>query len=305
MKKVICLTILIIAVIYINRPMPTLVEVEETSLVDVYSSINVSGKLSENKSSYITSTDSGEIINLLVSEGDFVEKGDTLAIIKKGSIEESISLPTFLDEEMLASVFTAFESDEKYVYVKSNISGKIMSVWKEKGDNVSSYIPFIKISDLSKVYVTADVSETLSSQISQGMEADITVGSVSYTGTVEKINSYATTAFSLTSSSSPATVQVKIALDAINLDPGFSASVKIYTDVSKDAVVVPFEAIVWDDDMEFVYTVVDGKAYKKQVELGYDITDGIEVKNGLSLGEVVILNPEDVKAGDEVEIIEK
>jgi len=73
------------------------------------------------------------------------------------------------------------------------------------------------------------------------------------------------------------------------LRPGLFARVKLVTESRKNAVIVPEAAIVPSLEGEFVYRVVDGKANKNPVTIGRRMTGEVEIVEGLSVGDTVIV----------------
>ena len=111
--------------------------------------------------------------------------------------------------------------------------------------------------------------------------------------------------FSLTNEDAEATVEVLLALNSSteNLRPGYSATVKVFTDHRDDAVVVPYEAICQRGEQEFVFCVQDGHAVQCAVQTGYLLEDTVEIIDGLPTGVSVILSPPDeLTDGDPVEV---
>lgn len=81
--------------------------------------------------------------------------------------------------------------------------------------------------------------------------------------------------------------------DITGLRPGSSATVKIFTDHRKKAVVVPYEAVCQRGEQEYVFTIENGRAVQNPVVTGYLLERVIEVRSGLEGGETVILSPSD------------
>ena len=73
---------------------------------------------------------------------------------------------------------------------------------------------------------------------------------------------------------------------------GFNVDVDILTAQNEKTLVIPIEAVISDNNgTDFVYVLRNGKASKKNVELGIVSDIEAEVKSGLTKGEELILNP--------------
>ncbi|MGF6951407.1 HlyD family secretion protein [Neobacillus sp. B4I6] len=97
-------------------------------------------------------------------------------------------------------------------------------------------------------------------------------------------------------------VTVKISGDTKTLKPGFQVIMEIETD-QKTAMVLPLDALFDDGDKPYVYLVKDGKANKRNVRTGITSGKKIEILEGVSKGDQVIVNgPDNIKDGLEVTI---
>ena len=81
------------------------------------------------------------------------------------------------------------------------------------------------------------------------------------------------------------------------LRPGMFASAEIVVDRSDNAVVVPSDAIVTFAGVQKVLVVKDGKAVEQRVRTGRRNANRVEIVEGVSAGDVVIVKPGDVVDG--------
>ena len=116
-----------------------------------------------------------------------------------------------------------------------------------------------------------------------------------YSARVASLAPVAVQAVSLAGDSGSVTVETMLDLegDMTGLRPGSSATVKIFTDHRKKAVVVPYEAVCQRGEQEYVFTIENGRAVQNPVATGYLLERVIEVRSGLEGGETVILSPSD------------
>lgn len=97
-------------------------------------------------------------------------------------------------------------------------------------------------------------------------------------------------------------VTVKISGDSKTLKPGFQVIMEIETD-KKTAMVLPLDALFDDGDKPYVYLVKDGKIRKQIVETGITSGKKIEILEGVSKGDQVVVNgPDNIKDGSEVTV---
>ena len=122
---------------------------------------------------------------------------------------------------------------------------------------------------------------------------------------------------------------VKILLDEQDtfvIRPGMSVRADIYTQSSEEALAVPVQAVLYEEDFgaddengdsdsdkgskeqTYVFVMEDGKAVRKDIETGISSDSDQEIKSGLEEGETVIIGPfrtlRDLADGDEVEEME-
>lgn len=72
------------------------------------------------------------------------------------------------------------------------------------------------------------------------------------------------------------------------LSPGLFARVQIVVDRRDNAVLIPESAVFADDQSQFVYRLVDGRAVRTEIELGQRQPGRVEVRRGLAGDAVVI-----------------
>lgn len=113
-----------------------------------------------------------------------------------------------------------------------------------------------------------------------------------YTGRITKI--YPTARKTLNGTSSETVVDAEITLDNPDsrLKPGFSAKVEIVGGNDYNLITVPYEAIKQDENNnEYVYLYNGGKLKKQVVTTGQELTDEVEILDGVSTDSVVVYNP--------------
>ncbi len=72
---------------------------------------------------------------------------------------------------------------------------------------------------------------------------------------------------------------------------GMSGDVNIFGKVADNALLVPATALVTDGNTPAVWVVENGRAYKRFVRTGARDAERVEVKDGIALSAVVIVNP--------------
>lgn len=99
---------------------------------------------------------------------------------------------------------------------------------------------------------------------------------------------------------SVADIYVSVAASDEYLTDGMSVTAKVILPQETGLSVLPYEAVLQDEEGEFVYTVANGHTQKRYVMTGKEFDDGIEICAGLQDSEGVIANPQTVKAAGEL-----
>ncbi len=95
---------------------------------------------------------------------------------------------------------------------------------------------------------------------------------------------------------------VSIDGEAEGLKPGMKAAVKIYTETkAENVLIIPTQSVIGNPTLGFFVYVKEGdkKPIKKQIQLGMNNEKMVEVKQGLSEGDEVILNIRDLEVKSE------
>ena len=253
-------------------------------------------------STQITAKASGDIDTLSVKERDRVSKGQVIGMISEQDLETQIENARISLENAQLSLKSAQEKLEDYT-ITSTIDGEVIEKNLDVGDNINGMsssgttvtYPAV-IYDRSQLTFEMDIDEQDISQIKVGQKVEITADALdgqSFTGVVDKININGTTASGHTSY--PVTVLVDGSPE--ELYPGMNVSAKIIVEEVGSVLTLPVEAVERGDTVLVVTegcldekgNVVDiSAAEKRQVTLGRNDDNYIEIVDGLEEGDVVL-----------------
>lgn len=191
--------------------------------------------------------------------------------------------------------------------LESPIDGIVTCLNVSKGSVAGTLQPIITVSDLSELQAKASIGEYYISKIREGQEAEITgdaFDGTTYHGIVSHISPVAIQVMTGQRSDTFVEVIVDVTDEDVRLKPGYSANVKIITDTKDEALIVPYEAVVQDENNnDIVYVYKNGIAHKRKVITGTELDLETEIVRGLQKGEKVILNPsKKIKDGVRVKI---
>jgi len=167
----------------------------------------------------------------------------------------------------------------------------------EQGAQISRGYPMIVIPDTTQLKVEIKVHETWINKIDVNQPAKITTTAFPdkvFTGKVLKKAPMADSqSYSLMADVKVYTTDVSIEGTHDYLRTGMTAKVEILIDKLEDALYVPIQSVVTeeDDEKKVCYVMTDKGQQRREVEIGLFNDDFVEVKNGLVEGEQVLLNP--------------
>ena len=235
--------------------------------------------------------------------------------------------------EQYRSALQRAEDDLARTTIRSPMDGTVIQLNAEQGETVvpgSTNLPgsvIMTVADMSVLLAEVEVSEVDVVNVALGQEAEVKVDAL---GTEPQKGHVVEIATSGRRDPAQGTIRfrVKVALDEPDpaLRPAMTAKVDILTATSKDTLTAPIQAVVkrtLDDEgeevkgtaakgieeSEVVYVITDGEASIRSVETGISDELYVEIVNGLTDGDEVIIGPyrtlKNLHAGDAVKTEEK
>lgn len=181
--------------------------------------------------------------------------------------------------------------------VKSPSDGIVTKINMSVGMNISSQNSFEIESSSRKIFNTS-ISTADINAIEVGQNADIYISTIDKTikGTVREIS------YSGVNGSYPVTIELD---DQDDIFTGMYGEVKVAVENREQVISVQEKSIMVESEGSYVYTIVDGKAYKKEIEVGIKDQNMLEVISGISVDEdIVVLGKEYLSEEAEVVISE-
>ncbi len=181
--------------------------------------------------------------------------------------------------------------DDQTIYktlkIRSPFSGIVEKKHVQNGMEVKSGMNLYSISDVSTVWVYADVYEYEIPWVHEGNEAIMTLSYIpgkEFFGKVEYIYPYL--------DAKTRTLKVRLSFPNENnmLKPGMYSNVDIASAPIKDVVAVPTEAVMYSGLRNLVFIALgEGRFAPRDVVVGIESSDGFyEIKEGLEAGEIVV-----------------
>lgn len=318
MKKTIFVIICTVIIIFsmwsffsIQRePDEIIVDTIVPEVKNIHDYINVSGRVKEGKKDTVYCENTYMVQKVYVNIGEFVEKGDVIAdvVISKPVLHDHPFTDVSLDD--VIEVFNDYNSLNVYPdvisrtlkispqnsQIESPMSGIITEINLTEGENIIPLKKAFSVSDFSDLYVEIMIPEEYSSKIKENNTLELSVASLEnkkYKGKIKNISPIAKYVPSLMGEGS---TYIGAIAEIENIDsslrPGLSVNAKIEIKTIKDALVLPYECILQDsENKEYVFCVKNNRAEKRHVVTGHEMSDGVEIKNGIQNNDVVIKSP--------------
>ena len=240
------------------------IKTEPAKLQNLDMTLRVAGRveLDLNKTAHITPTLEGRVIKLNVDLNEKVKVGDSLATIES---------PELLGKQLL---------------IKSPIDGTVVSRLRAVGELADKSKELVTISDLSSLWVIAEVKERDIAAIKVGQQVSFKVlaypnkefkGQVVLEGNEVEEDTR--------------TLEVRIKTDNREgfLRPGMFADVSIVTTVLEGALVIADSALQTDGEEEVVFVSLDDHRFERRVvRVGMEQGETVQILEGIKAGEVIV-----------------
>jgi len=285
--------------------------------------------------SAVTSKASGIILKVNVEVGDKVEAGDVLAVLesdvqqllyasananyqkvlnnyeraksllKKGlANKESVDNLKFESQALKTSRQQA-KLDLDFTQIKAPISGVVTKRNIKKGNLIQTNTQVYEIVNFDSLQAVINVPEDKWNVFKKGLEVDFIFTSMTETvkGHILRIDPIV--------DSTTGTFKVVIALDEgaskqYNLRPGLFGKTKIILNKHDNTMLISKNAVIREDDNAFVYEInSDNTVTKRNLVLGYEMDDALEIISGIEEGKrVVTTGKNNISEESKVEVIE-
>jgi membrane fusion protein (multidrug efflux system) len=235
----------------------------------------------------------GKFMGYVLAEGSYVSKGATIARIDR-------DIPGVEYEP---------------VPVQAPISGRFFSMGTSPGEMLAPQMAIARVSETAQLKLEFNIPEKYINSVKQGSKADLYVPTIDYraTATLTRVSRF------IQARSGAAQAEATVPNPSGKLTPGMHAEVNVVVASKKASLAIPIDCVLGLDG-KFVYVIVDkateeinkngegvtvelGRAGKRNIEVGLDDGEFIEVISGLQPeDEVIYVGQRIVEEGGKVEI---
>ena len=306
--------------------------------------IEADGSVRSDNTKKIYVQQSLQVDKVLVKLGDYVKKGQVLLTFNSSDRDEVIrniakesanlsqlernynsykklyaaggaaridyqTIETSIQQSRIAIAQYRANLDKMPIDIISPVDGTITALTADENYRVNTQVNLLEIEDLTNVYVSTQVPEYSIKNLAVGQKAEVTLKSSDkkYQGTVTEVS----TVSSDSSTDTAAYVDVKVKVDATQLDknfiPGFKASVKIITSSKQNVLSIPRTSIGEDEQgNKYVWKIVNGTVKKIIIKVGESNQDLIEILSGIAKGDKILeIMSTTLKDGQKLKITDK
>ena len=295
------------------------VEVVEILPGEISAFIETNGTLEAEREVDIVARAGGPLVALHTEEGMQVKAGELLAQIDEAEPRAQVEIAkvalqdaelvhnrakaslenAVVSQEVYDAALSALESARaqlvgneiqlSYTQIAAPFDGLIIQRAVKFGETVTVGQQLFRISDFDPLLCTIGVPERDLTRLSVGQPAILEVEAFPgelFRGRVLRISPVV--------DSATGTIRVTLEVDRHGrLSPGMFAGVRLVTDVRDNALIMPKRALSLESLADSVFVVEDGVAYRRNVTLGYEEDDRVEVTAGLSANDRVIVVGQD------------
>ena len=178
------------------------------------------------------------------------------------------------------------EAQLQYSQIRSPIDGVVTDGPLYPGMQPQPGAPLITVMNLSQMIAKAHIPQNQASLLKKGDDATIKMR-----GLEDEVKGKVVL---VSPALDPGSTTVEVWVQAANpkgaLKAGSSASISMVARTVPDALIVPAEALVTDEEGKKSVMVIgsDGVAHKREVEIGVQTADSVQISSGVKPGEQVV-----------------
>ncbi len=210
---------------------------------------------------------------------------ELLAMLEAGPTRTEIAVAQATVDEAAAKLALAQAKLDECL-LKAPFAGVITQVFVRPGDLATPRAPLLKMMDPSSLVVRAGLPESCAAHIRKGTEAVVRLDAYprkTFSARIERVYPR------LEWDSRTRITEAKI-IEPVELIPRLFARVSVRGRVADDAVVVPDAAIVTTPrGQKVVYVVKEGKASMRNVTIGLEQGQRVQITDGVRAGEMVVI----------------
>lgn len=300
----------------LQAAVPVPVEVSAPMRADIFATYEATASIASDADAPVVARAAGQIVELLVEEGDMVTEGQLLArldgdrlrlemLAAKANLERAqkeykrnidlherglVSASMFeglkYDLEALQASYELARLNYGYSNIRATISGVVSSRDIKPGENLSIGQVAFRITETSELIAYLQIPQAELPKFKAGHTATVEVASmpgIRFEASIARISP----TIDVRNGTFRATAIIDNA--AGNLAPGMFGRFTIAYEKHTNALVIPSNALLDEDSEKTVYVVTNGTVDRRIVETGIETDGRVEILNGLDDAEQIVV----------------
>ena len=295
---------------------------------DIDATYAASASISSDADAPVTARVAGDVVEILVEEGDRIEAGQVLARLdgerprlemlaakanlerakkaytrntdlhERGLVSSSMFEGLKYDLESLKATYELKRLNYDYSNIRATISGVVSSRDIKPGENLAVGQVAFRITDTSELVAYLQIPQAELAKFSAGHEATVEVASMpgyDFAATIVRI--------SPTIDARNGTFRATAIIDNAggNLAPGMFGRFTIAYEKHTNAMLIPKNALLNEDNETTVYVVQNDEVVRRPVEIGIEEDGRVEILDGLlDDDQVVVVGHSGLRDGSKV-----
>ena len=295
---------------------PVPVEVTYPVRADIYATYHATTTIVSDADAPVLARVGGEVVELLVEEGDRVAEGQVLArldgerlrldmlavrakmeqarrelarnedLARRGLVSAAMFESLQYDVDALQASFDLAKLNYEYSSIRAPIDGVVSSREIKKGQTIAANDVIFHITDTRELLAYMQIPQAELLKFSPGHTASLQVDALPDTDFYATIARISPT---IDVRNGPFRATAVIDNDRGYLAPGMFARFTIAYEKHEDALLVPAAAVVEEDEDQAVYVVANGTVARRVIETGITSGDQVEVLRGLDENEEIVV----------------
>lgn len=300
----------------------TVVELIQPQISDIRDMVILQGKITDQAPIRLYAEGPATVAEVYVTPGQKVRAGQPLLRLDPSSTEydtqevaaaaiaplqQALEMGDLAAAQKLADDLHIDQTPEmsvvrtKAYQLYSPVDCIVMEVRNQVGEAVTGLLPCVVLCDTQNLMIEAQAEEDTICLLREDMTCDVTVPAFQtqiLQGRVTNIMPYAQQSGLLNGTSSAKTT-IHIAVeDKVSMRPGYRAEVKVITEYKQASMLVPYEAVMQDDNgREYVKVVEENIVVRRFVQTGSELEHQVEVVEGIANQDVLLRYPNTVQEG--------
>lgn len=300
----------------LRSALPVPVEVSHPERLDVYATYSITGTLASDRAADARARVAGEVISIVAEEGQRVSAGDVLARLdgerlrlqmlsahadlekargeyvryqdlhERGLVSETMYDGLKYELDALESVYELAALDYDYSVIRAPIDGVVSARNIKLGQSVAANDVAFEVTETSELVAYLQVPQSALDKFEVGDVAKLSVDALPSTPFYTRIARIGPTIDTRNGTfRATAVIDNTVGL----LAPGMFARFTIEYEKHPDALTVPRQAIVVEDDESIVYVVKNDAVERRTVRTGVEYGNDVEILDGLGVNEKVVV----------------